>query len=269
MTVLLVEQNAYHALKLAHRGYVLVNGQIDALRHRPRAARRPRGARGLSRRRPLRRAGMTALLGNSLAVFIGLTVVLFGGAAILTGRAIAETGGRPGRSSPPACGLPRRPLPDLRAVRAPAAAFPASLRLRCSARAGPGAARSAGRRCVTNIPWRYDRSRSSPIERAGAYRRGSSRARMQHVQSGCRCVAISTPSQSPRLRQARGAGAMAARPGQAAGSATGEAASMPASTRLCSRPRAVALGRRRRARPTSPSPRPADHRPLCRRSASR
>jgi branched-chain amino acid transport system ATP-binding protein len=28
MTVLLVEQNAYHALKLAHRGYVLVNGQI-------------------------------------------------------------------------------------------------------------------------------------------------------------------------------------------------------------------------------------------------
>ncbi len=28
VTVLLVEQNAYHALKLAHRGYVLVNGQI-------------------------------------------------------------------------------------------------------------------------------------------------------------------------------------------------------------------------------------------------
>jgi branched-chain amino acid transport system ATP-binding protein len=26
--VLLVEQNAYHALRLAHRGYVLVNGQI-------------------------------------------------------------------------------------------------------------------------------------------------------------------------------------------------------------------------------------------------
>jgi len=24
----LVEQNAYHALKLAHRGYVMVNGQI-------------------------------------------------------------------------------------------------------------------------------------------------------------------------------------------------------------------------------------------------
>lgn len=28
MTILLVEQNAYHALKLAHRGYVLINGQI-------------------------------------------------------------------------------------------------------------------------------------------------------------------------------------------------------------------------------------------------
>jgi branched-chain amino acid transport system ATP-binding protein len=28
MTVLLVEQNAHHALRLAHRGYVLVNGQI-------------------------------------------------------------------------------------------------------------------------------------------------------------------------------------------------------------------------------------------------
>ncbi len=28
MTVLLVEQNAYHALKLAHRGYVMVQGRI-------------------------------------------------------------------------------------------------------------------------------------------------------------------------------------------------------------------------------------------------
>jgi branched-chain amino acid transport system ATP-binding protein len=28
LTVFLVEQNAYHALKLAHRGYVMVNGEI-------------------------------------------------------------------------------------------------------------------------------------------------------------------------------------------------------------------------------------------------
>jgi branched-chain amino acid transport system ATP-binding protein len=28
LTVLLVEQNAWHALRLAHRGYVLVNGRI-------------------------------------------------------------------------------------------------------------------------------------------------------------------------------------------------------------------------------------------------
>ncbi len=28
VTVFLVEQNAYHALKLAHRGYVMVTGEI-------------------------------------------------------------------------------------------------------------------------------------------------------------------------------------------------------------------------------------------------
>jgi branched-chain amino acid transport system ATP-binding protein len=28
LTVFLVEQNAFHALKLAHRGYVMVNGMI-------------------------------------------------------------------------------------------------------------------------------------------------------------------------------------------------------------------------------------------------
>jgi branched-chain amino acid transport system ATP-binding protein len=41
LSVFLVEQNAYHALKLAHRGYVLVNGLVtmtgsgDELLHRP------------------------------------------------------------------------------------------------------------------------------------------------------------------------------------------------------------------------------------------
>jgi branched-chain amino acid transport system ATP-binding protein len=28
LTVFIVEQNAYHALRLAHRGYVMVNGRI-------------------------------------------------------------------------------------------------------------------------------------------------------------------------------------------------------------------------------------------------
>src|SRR5215210_958043 len=28
LTIFLVEQNAYHALRLAHRGYVMVNGKI-------------------------------------------------------------------------------------------------------------------------------------------------------------------------------------------------------------------------------------------------
>jgi branched-chain amino acid transport system ATP-binding protein len=28
LTIFLVEQNAYHALRLAHRGYVMVNGRI-------------------------------------------------------------------------------------------------------------------------------------------------------------------------------------------------------------------------------------------------
>ena len=32
LTVFLVEQNAFHALKLAHRGYVMVNGEITLVR---------------------------------------------------------------------------------------------------------------------------------------------------------------------------------------------------------------------------------------------
>jgi Domain of unknown function (DUF6867) len=35
-------------------------------------------------------AGMQTLLGNSFGVFIGLTVVIAGGAAIMTGRALAD-----------------------------------------------------------------------------------------------------------------------------------------------------------------------------------
>jgi branched-chain amino acid transport system ATP-binding protein len=41
LTVFLVEQNAYHALKLAHRGYVLVNGQITLSDSGAELLRRP------------------------------------------------------------------------------------------------------------------------------------------------------------------------------------------------------------------------------------
>ncbi len=51
LTVFLVEQNAFHALKLAHRGYVMVNGRITLIGQRPRAAGTAGGASGLSRRR--------------------------------------------------------------------------------------------------------------------------------------------------------------------------------------------------------------------------
>ena len=51
MTILLVEQNAYHALRLAHRGYVMQTGRIVLSGTGQGAAGQPRGARRLSRRR--------------------------------------------------------------------------------------------------------------------------------------------------------------------------------------------------------------------------
>ena len=53
LSVFLVEQNAFHALKLAHRGYVMVNGAITMQRLRPRTAGAAGSARGLSRGGPL------------------------------------------------------------------------------------------------------------------------------------------------------------------------------------------------------------------------
>ena len=41
LTVFLVEQNAYHALKLAHRGYVMVNGEIKLSGTGPELLARP------------------------------------------------------------------------------------------------------------------------------------------------------------------------------------------------------------------------------------
>ena len=96
LTVFLVEQNAFHALKLAHRGYVMVNGLITLagtgaeLLDRPevKAAYLEGGRQGAltdarSPRPHLRR--------QLLGVFVLLTLILGGGAAALTGRAIAAT----------------------------------------------------------------------------------------------------------------------------------------------------------------------------------
>ena len=49
-TVLLVEQNASRALQPADRGYVMESGEVTMSRRGEGAARRPEGARGLSRR---------------------------------------------------------------------------------------------------------------------------------------------------------------------------------------------------------------------------
>ena len=94
----LVEQNAYHALKLAHRGYVMVNGADHHVRHRPRASC-ARGSEGrLSGRRPLNgrsaRAAvefMDLIAEKSFTAFLLVTVVLGGGAAFMAGRALASS----------------------------------------------------------------------------------------------------------------------------------------------------------------------------------
>ena len=93
ITVLLVEQNANHALRLAHRGYVMVNGHITLsgtgqellANSEVRAAYLGGGALGEMD------GTLQDILGTSLPVFIGLTVVLFGLAAFLSGQAIAGT----------------------------------------------------------------------------------------------------------------------------------------------------------------------------------
>ena len=51
LTVFLVEQNAFGALKLAHRGYVMVNGNVTMSGTGKELLANPRSARRLSRRR--------------------------------------------------------------------------------------------------------------------------------------------------------------------------------------------------------------------------
>ena len=86
LTVFLVEQNAFHALKLAHRGYVMVNGRITMsgtgkeLLSRPevRAAYLEGGHRAMS-----------LFVEDNLWIFLIMTVFFGGGAAFLAGRGLA------------------------------------------------------------------------------------------------------------------------------------------------------------------------------------
>ena len=55
LTVFLVEQNAFHALRLAHRAYVMVNGAITLERQRARNCWRARRCA-----RPISKAGATS-----------------------------------------------------------------------------------------------------------------------------------------------------------------------------------------------------------------
>ena len=92
MTVFLVEQNAFHALKLAHRAYVMVNGRITMIGHRPRASGQPGNPRRLSRRRQRTEERTMSLFveDNVPGSSSIMTVVIGGGAAFLAGRALAS-----------------------------------------------------------------------------------------------------------------------------------------------------------------------------------
>ena len=54
MTIFLVEQNAFHALRLAHRGYVMVNGHITMSGTGRELLARPEFAPPISRAAPTR-----------------------------------------------------------------------------------------------------------------------------------------------------------------------------------------------------------------------
>ena len=90
-TVLLVEQNAHQALRLADRGYVIQTGRIMLSGTGTELLANPEVRSAYLRRR----AAVTALLGGEIGPFFTMTVVLFGGAAFLTGQAVAQSW-RPG-----------------------------------------------------------------------------------------------------------------------------------------------------------------------------
>ena len=97
----LVEQNAFGALKLAHRGYVMVNGNVTMSGTGKELLANPRSARRLSRRRAPLTAGAEEKLRcrafstkkPSIWQFLFVTCLLGGWAAWMTGQAPAR---RPG-----------------------------------------------------------------------------------------------------------------------------------------------------------------------------
>ena len=94
LTVFLVEQNAFHALKLAHRGYVIVNGDDHACRAAGASC-----CDGRRCARPISKAGGTKRKHDgriftpteTLLQIVLVTGLIGGGAAWLAGRAIAQT----------------------------------------------------------------------------------------------------------------------------------------------------------------------------------
>ncbi len=95
LTVFLVEQNAFHALKLAHRGYVMVNGLITLSGTGRELLERPE-VKSAYLEGGRQRNSMSPILAlfyeeGSFGIFVLVSIVLGGGAAALAGRAIALT----------------------------------------------------------------------------------------------------------------------------------------------------------------------------------
>ena len=93
LPVFIVEQNAYHSLKLAHRGYVMVNGRITLSGSGSELLEQRGSADRLSRRRRRKETRgslpLTYLSDDGPWVFLVLTCILGGGAAFLAGRGLA------------------------------------------------------------------------------------------------------------------------------------------------------------------------------------
>ena len=111
LTVFLVEQNAYHALKLAHRGYVMVNGEITL--HRRTGATCCSGRKSappISKAERAEEADMDELYaGESICRIVLVTGVTRRRRRGFPAAPSRAPGGRRGRwSSPHSCSAPRR-----------------------------------------------------------------------------------------------------------------------------------------------------------------